>query len=177
MKKMISLRAPALAITGLFLANCAGAGDRYPSLAQRDAELVTGTLAAGGNGEDNNSPNPAPRAPLYPDIAERIEENLAEARQAHEDFKAAAPSAERQISAARGASNQSNNWAAAQIALADLDSARSAAAIALGDLDLLYADSAIVFAQRAQIEAARNQVSALIAEQDRTLSRLRGHLR
>jgi hypothetical protein len=112
--------------------------------------------------------------PLYADLGERIASHRSDAKAAHANFIAATGSTERLIRAARGSGPDSNSWAAAQIALADLDSLRSIAAIALGDLDLLYVDSSVEFARRTEIAEAREQVLVLINEEDRELARLRG---
>ncbi|MBQ94518.1 MAG: hypothetical protein CL510_01610, partial [Actinobacteria bacterium] len=68
-------------------------------------------------------------------------------------------------------------WAAAQVALADLDSARSNSAVALGDLDILYAAARVQAQDAEAIEAARNVVIALVAEEDAVLERLRAQIR
>lgn len=152
--------------TATLLTACASAGDRYPSLAIRDAERVQGTFAV--------SPAAAPtEAPAPPGTLDRVAQLGAEARSAHAKFMAAAPGARQAVGAARDAAVTENRWAVAQIALADLDSARSEAAIALGDLDLLYADATLAFTEREQIGATRREVLALLSEADRILAELR----
>ncbi|MBL4717120.1 MAG: hypothetical protein JKZ02_01450, partial [Erythrobacter sp.] len=65
----------------------------------------------------------------------------------------------------------------AQVALADLDSARSIAAIALGDLDILYTAATVQAEDATPIAAARMTVIALVAEEDDVLARLRAQVR
>ncbi len=153
------------------LAACASSGERYPSLAIRDAERLSGEFAVAPA-----APEVAPLPPLPADAASRIVALRAQAATAHRKFLAAVPDARRAVGAARGAGVQDDRWAGAQVALADLDSSRSEAAIALGDLDLIFADAAVEQAQRDEIVAARSAVSALIAEEDRVLAELRGAL-
>ena len=72
-----------------------------------------------------------------------------------------------------GAEVSSDDWAAAQIAMADLDSLRSITAIALADLDLLYADATLAFEQRQILAQAREEVTGYLREEDATLAELR----
>ena len=84
--------------------------------------------------------------------------------------------------AQEGAAIASEAWSIAQVALADLETARSEAMIALADLDSLYiaAKAAAVTTGGSgdvdAIEATRGEVMALIAEEDATLTALRGRL-
>lgn len=151
----------------LALAACASNNTDYPSLAIRDAERVEGTFEAA-----------SPAALPQPDpVAEGTLGQLAQlreaARNAHNAFTSAVPEARRLVAAARGAGTSSDRWAAAQVALADLDSSRSQATIALGDLDLLFVDATLDYTQRDEIAATRDEVAGLIARQDRILAELR----
>jgi hypothetical protein len=153
---------------------CATPSDKYPSLAIRDVERAEGRFDA------------APAAPLdVPEIpaagsgslAQRLAALGASADAAHAAFLAKAPGAARLAGAAAGAAIASPAWAAAQVALADLESARSATAIPLGDLDALMVGAAIQAQDVSAIEVLRQRVLAHIAEEDETLARLRARLR
>lgn len=150
---------------------CQSAGADYPSLAIRDAERVQGTFEVAGSNEAAPQPEPLQQGTL-----DRLGLLVEQARRAHTQFMEAAPGARSTVSAARGSSVESDSWAAAQVALADLESTRSSAAIALGDLDLLFADATLSFTERDAIGEARETVVALIAIEDRTLAELRGGL-
>lgn len=167
---------PFLAASALFAcAACSTASaDRYPSLAIRDIERVEGTF------------EPVPTQQLdVPEVetglAGPLDEHLAalvaQASDAHRDFTSAVPPAETRVAAAAGAAVGSDSWAAAQVALADLDSARSIAAIALGDLDILHASASVQAEDATAIDSARDQVIALVREEDAVLERLRGRVR
>lgn len=153
------------------LAACASGGGDYPSLAIRDAERVQGSFEPAASGE---AP-PAPAAPSA-DLTERLAQLRTEAASAHQAFLDAAPGARRAVAAGRGAGVESDSYAEAQVALADLDSHRSRAAVSLGDLDLLFADATLAFEIREPIAAARDEVTAMIAEEDAVLAELRGAL-
>jgi hypothetical protein len=165
------LRATTAALALASLAACASTGDRYPSLAIRDAERISGEFAVAPS-----TPEVAPVPRLPADTLGRIGALRTQAASAHQKFVAAVPGARNAVGNARGAGVEDDRWAGAQVALADLDSSRSEAAIALGDLDLLFADAAIEQAQREEIVAARSEVTALIAEEDLILAELRGAL-
>ncbi len=151
------------------LAGCASTGDRYPSLSIRDAERVEGEFTVAPP-----VPVVTPPPPLPADTAGTLTQLRAQANAAHQKFLAAVPGTRRAVTAARGAGITDDRWASAQVALGDLDSARSEAAIALGDLDLMFADAALAQELRDEIVAARNEVTGLIAEEDRVLAELRG---
>lgn len=155
----------------LCLGGCASTSGDYPSLAIRDAERVTGTMEPAGEGSVQTSPAPAPEG-----LGQQLAQLASAASAAHADFLAAAPQAERLVSAGAGAGVASDRWAAAQVALADLDSARSRAAVSLGDLDLLYADATLAWQEREAITAARDEVTGMIAEEDAILARLRNRI-
>ena len=156
------------------LGACATPQGEYPSLAVRDVERAEGEFATG-------EPARLDVPPLDIDLADGLEGRLAAlisaAQDAHAEFTDVAPRAERLVAVARGSGIGSDSWAAAQVALAELDSARSRAAVPLGDLDVLYAAARIAAEDSAAIEAARNQVIALVGEEDATLETLRGRMR
>lgn len=167
----------AAASLALLLTACGGDGG-YPSLARRDAEQVTGTAEP--------APGPteqAPPAPPSPELSSRLAQLVAKARGAHQRFTGEQGRTERLVAGARGAAVASESWSVATVALASLESARSEAMISLADLDTLNASERIAAAgggsqsDLAAVTAARNQVIALVAQEDAVLSRLRGAVR
>lgn len=172
MRRFLALAAPFA--LGPFLAACATADDKYPSLAIRDVERAQGQF------------EPAPPSPLeVPEVAVplagSLEERLSalgrQAAAAHEAFLSSTPAATRLANSAAGSAVGTPAWAAAQVALADLDSARSATAIPLADLDTLMVAAAVQAQDVGTIEAVRQQVLALVGQQDETLARLRSQIR
>lgn len=151
------------------LAACASTGGDYPSLAQRPAERIEGTFTP----DTAPPPSPPPVAPSA-DLVTRLADLQRQAQAAHGEFRSATPAAER-LTASSGSSG-SDSWAAAQVALADLDSIRSRVAVALADLDTLWVDSTLEAGPREAIGATRVSVEALVAEEDAVLARLRGRL-
>lgn len=156
------------------LAACATPTGKYPSLAVRDVERAQGQF------------EPIPAAPLdVPEIPEleegplpqRLEALGAAADAAHAAFVAKARGAARLAAAAAGAPVASSAWASAQVALADLASARSATAIPLAELDALMVGTAIQARDVSAIELVRQRVLNQISEEDETLARLRARLR
>ena len=147
------------------LGGCASADGKYPSLAIRDAERVSGSFTV------PEAPSPAP---LPADTLDRVEQLQAAAASAHQAFSNAVPEARSAVSRGRGAASASKAWSDAEIALADLVSQRSHTAIVLADLDLLLADTTLAFERRAKVDEARNAVLALIREEDRILAELSG---
>lgn len=156
------------------LAACATSGDRYPSLAIRDVERAQGQFEPVAS-----APLAVPEVavPAGGPLADRLAALGASADAAHRAFLASAPAATRRANAAAGAAIGSDAWATAQVALADLDSARSATAIALGDLDTLMVANAVQAQDVSAIEAVRQQVIAQVTEQDEVLARLRAQVR
>lgn len=149
---------------------CASTEGGYPSLAQREAERVDGTFTP----DIAEAPPPPPVAPSA-DLASRLADLQRQVSAIDAEFRAATPAGERLASA--GGATGSDSWAAAQVALADLDSLRSRAAVALADLDTLWADAVLQEGTpREAIGAARAAVEAVIASQDQVLSRLRGRV-
>ena len=150
------------------LAACATPGD-YPSLAQRPAERVEGVFAP-----DTSEPTaPTPIAPSAA-LAARLAASVGAAEEGHREFVGATPAAERLARAAGGTG--SDSWAAAQVALANLDSIRSRVAVSLADLDTLWVDATVEPGPREAIGSARARVEALVAQEDAVLAQLRGRL-
>ncbi len=107
----------------------------------------------------------------------RLAALVEQAQQAHAGFMNNLPRTRQLVAAAVGSTPGSDSWAAAQVALSDLDSARSHAAIALGDLDILHIAATTEAQEKAAIDAARNQVITLVAEEDGVLTSLRARIR
>lgn len=163
-----------LACLGALAACATPTGARYPSLAIRDVERAQGRF------------QPVPAAPLaVPEVgvplagplAERVAALDEQAASAHRGFLAATPRAERLADAGSGTAIGSDAWASAQVALADLDSARSLTAVVLAELDMLMVARAVQAEDISAIEQVRQRVLALVGEEDATLERLRAQVR
>jgi len=165
----IMLRPLAPPLFALALSACAASSDRYPSLAIRDAERVEGTFEP----DAGDAAAPAPSPPSA-ELVARLGQLREQAASAHREFLSAVPGAER-LAAAAGALG-SDSWASAQVALADLDSARSKAAVPLGDLDILFVDATLAADQREAIATTRAEVVRLVSEEDAVLARLRARV-
>ena len=157
------------------LAACASAGTgSYPSLATRPGERVSGTAEP--------VPGPVP-PPATAATGSRVAQLRAQAQAAHARFGERRASAAALSAAAQGAAVGSEAWSVAQVALASLEAARSEAMIALADLDSLYVAARIEAVPTDgsgdvdAIGATREDVIALIGEEDATLASLRGRLR
>lgn len=165
-----------LILIALPLAACAAGTRPYPSLERRPAERGY------GSGQPVSSPAPAPVATAPSgDLMARLASLRAQALAAHQAFEAKRAGAARKVAAAQGAAVASENWSVAQVALAELESARSNAMIALADLDSL-----LVAAARANVDAptpdlpavekVRAEVTDWIGSEDEALAALRGRL-
>ena len=163
------------ALLAAMLAGCSSTStEGYPSLAIRDVERVQGSFEPA---PPQRLDVPEVEVDLAGGLDARLSALVAQARSAHEEFRSAQPGAERLVAAASGAAIGSDSWAAAQVALADLDSARSMAAIALGDLDIIYAAAEVQAEDTGAIDEARDSVIAMIGEEDAVLERLRARVR
>ena len=151
------------------LAGCAGDRELYPSLSVREEERVTGVF-------DPVEAEEYVPAPPRPATLDRLAQLRAEAASAHERFLAAAERARRPVAAARTAQPGSEDWAVAQVALADLESSRSDAMVALADLDRIHADAIRQADETDAIEEARGEVDALVLSQSRLIEALYGEL-
>ena len=163
-----------LASLVLSLCACASGGGNYPSLAIRDAERAEGQF---DTGEPARLDVPPVEVDLTGGLDARLSSLVSAAEDAHAAFTEAQPRAERLVSAAAGSAIGSDSWAAAQVALAELDSARSRAAVPLGDLDALFTAASVAAEDTAAITAARNRVVALVGEEDAALESLRARVR
>ncbi len=162
---------PAIIASSLALALAACASDtaNYPSLARRPVEKAS----------TSQTPTPAPTAaptPASPQEAARLAGMVAQARAAHQRFVAKQQRAGQTVAAGSGAAPGSESWAVASIALAELESERSAAMVALADLDQLYAAARIEGGDTSAITAARDEVSGMIGDEDVVLADLRDRL-
>lgn len=162
--------APLLLIaTTLALGACASTKDGYPSLARRPVERL------------NTAPEPAatqetPPTPPSAEVLGRLDVALGRARSADAQFRQHEDRTRQLVGAARGAPLASEAWSVATIAVSDLESSRSDAMVALADVDELYAKARIEGGDTAAIEAARNQILAMVAGQDAVLASLTGTL-
>lgn len=163
------VRASFVVVLGCSLGACA-ASDAYPSLAIRDVERASGTMAPA---------EPASPVMLAPatGVVDRVDRLAADAASAHRAFLAAAPPARSAVAAARGSGPGADAWARAQVAVAGLESTRSRAMIALADLDRIYVDAAVEGTDLARIAAARDQVAAQVGEQNAAIDAMLGDLR
>ncbi|RIV89309.1 hypothetical protein [Aurantiacibacter zhengii] len=147
----------------VLLAACAAPEGEYPSLAIRDVERVSGSMEV----------EPAPPLPAPPaSTLASLDELAAAARAAHQRFGAAESQARRITSSAVGAARGSEAWARAQVAIADLEAQRSQAMIALADLDRIYVEAATSAQATESIAEVRNQVDALVAQEDAVIRSL-----
>lgn len=169
----------AILLPFILLAACAstgatGNGGKPPSLATRPGERV------GGTAEPAAAPVPPPATAA---TGSRIAQLRAQAQAAHARFGERRASAAALSASAQGAAVGSEAWSVAQVALASLEAARSDAMIALAELDTLFVAAKIDAVPTDgsgdvdAIGATREDVIALIGEEDATLSALRGRLR
>jgi hypothetical protein len=175
--------APFLLASAL-LGGCASASDKYPSLAIRDAErtgaVPDATPEPTSTAPDRSNTPVASSAPVTREptplntlSTSRIAQSRSLARREHGQFMRKLPAARRAVSAARGASQTSNAWGDAMVALADLDTHRSQTSVALGDLDAMLADSRVGLSALGSIAPAQREVAGMIRQQDRALASLR----
>lgn len=159
------------------LGACAAAKD-YPSLARRPAERQSGSATP----VTPETPPPPP-APASPVLTTRLAQLVEQARGAHQRFGAKRASAERLVGSGGGGAPGSEGWSVATVALSDLESSRSDAMLALAELDELYTSESIAASETGNhasvdaIVAARDQVTALVGEEDTVLASLRGRMR
>lgn len=168
---------PSMALTlwiSLVCGACSTVTDRYPSLAIRDVERAQGEFEPVAV-----EPIAVPEVEtgLTGPLGSRLAALVSQAREAHAEFSSSAPRTRQLVAGAAGSGVGSDAWAAAQVALADLDSARSLAAIPLGDLDILYVAATVQAEESAAIAAARAEVVALVAQEDVVLDELRARIR
>jgi hypothetical protein len=165
----------------LTLASCAAARD-YPSLERRPAELGGPERQTGSAQPVTGEATATPPPPLSSELTTRLAQLVDVARGAHQRFGAKHGAAERSVASAGRAAMGSEGWSVATVALSELESVRSDAMFALAELDQLYTSEVIAASQNGNattidaIAASRDQVTALIAEEDQVLARLRGRM-
>ena len=173
---MIRRTLPLVSLSAIALSACSttGGDGRYPSLAIRDVERAKGQFEPV---DSTKLEVPPVDTGLTGPLDVRLAALTNQAQQAHAGFMNSLPRARQLVAAAAGSTAGSDSWAAAQVALSALDSARSDAAIALGDLDILLIAATTEAEESAAIDAARNQVITLVAEEDGVLASLRARIR
>ncbi len=169
---LIAPRLLALVATTLALSACAADQSRYPSLAKRPAERITGSNEAVAA-----APAPLPKIAASPELAARLGQLVGRIETVHQRFLARRPAAAARVSAAAGAAVASESWSVATVALADLESTRSEAMIALADLDALWVAARIDGNEAPALAAARDHAITLIGQEDAILAGLRGRMR
>lgn len=161
----------AATVLPVLLAGCASDSAGYPSLARRDAERIA---------ESPPETPASPSATLPPDraVLARLDVLVAQAKTAHDKFRARRGRAETLVRAASGAPVASESWSVATVALADIESARSDAMVALADIDAIDVATRLegTPATATVVKAARDNVTALVGEQDAVLARLRARM-
>ncbi|MFM5929663.1 MAG: hypothetical protein ACKOPQ_02010 [Novosphingobium sp.] len=159
------------ALGACLLLSACGSAAGYPDLARRPAERISGTA------QPAPPPVVTPPPPLSPEMQARLAQLVERARSAHGAFTGDKAKADRLSLAARGAAVSSEAWVVATVALAELESRRSEAMISLAELDSLYAREKIDGGDGVAIAAARDQVTAWVADEDAVLAELRGRLK
>lgn len=154
---------PALLPALVALAGCASPNGAYPSLAVRESERVVGVMAV-------------PTAPSYaapaadPAALADSERLLAQAQAAHQAFLKTAPTARSAVNAAQGSARDSDRWASAQVAIADLEASRAQLMIALADLDRLTIDAAVAGTQFSDLASKRDDIAQLSDSQTQLIT-------
>ena len=156
------------------LAACASTDETYPSLAIRDVERAQGQFEPVQTAQLDV---PEVKIDLTGGLDARLASLVAAAQNAQSSFEEVRPRATRLVSAARRSAVGSDAWASAQVALAELDTARSLAAVPLADLEAILVAQRVAADDVAAVTGARDQVLALVARQDAVLADLRAQVR
>ena len=154
------------------LSSCAASGGDYPSSALRQAEREEGIRRPSTDGLALIDP-----APPSVVVQERINSRLAAARAAHGRFLAALPATLRAVAAGGRAAVEADAYAAAQIAVGNLQAISSETAFAVADLDALLAARSNALESTDAVSVARDAAAALLREENATLDMLEGSLR
>ena len=170
------VRSRAIPLFLLLLASaCAGGPGGYPSLGKRAAEVTPSIVS--------QAPISAPEsASAEPELKSRLAELTGMAERARAAFDARYDDVARQVRAAGAAPVSSESWVAAHVALGKLEETRYGSDFALASLDTLYGERADAVALGkasgglAEIAAARDAVSAIVAGQNGRMEALRGIL-
>lgn len=158
------------ACAALVLGACTTSEGTYPSLAKRPDERISATWPPAPP-----APEAAP-APLDPAAANRLDGLLAQVRSADARFHAKEGRARSLVDAAGLAPMGSEAWSIATVAISELEAARSQAMVAMSELDSLNVSARTEGRDVTQIDTARHQALAIIAQQDRMLDSLKGKL-
>lgn len=175
-RAFVSRAAPFSALAAAVLLQGCAASTAYPSLGIRDVERVQGSASPAVGTADAVPVLP----PAGADLTTRLASLLDTARKAHAGFQSRQAGAERAVGAA-GASG-SDSWTAAQVALSDLQTARSGALISLAELDRLYVDERAAHPEQvsptaATIATVRDQVDGWASAETAVIGRLETRLR
>jgi len=171
---MIAQRLFLVAIPASLIVSACASDSRYPSLERRDFERVEGNAPPA----EPDVATPAAPAPLPTGLTGRIAELREQASASHAVFLRRASAARARANAARGAAQGSTRWSDAIVAISDVESARSDTMFALAELDSMLAVGAVTAADSGaaqglpEIAAAREEVAALVAEEDAALQAL-----
>jgi hypothetical protein len=161
---------PSLLLLPLLAAGCAASQSHEPSLAPRAAEAI-----------DPRIPIPVDpvAGPVDATLAARLAELLAQVRQGHAAFDAAA-SETASLAAAAGAA-QTDSWVEAQQSLSALIAARAPVTQAVADIDALtaarlIAAGGVASGDLAAIQVASSEANAINQSEAETIDRLQAQL-
>lgn len=147
------------------LTGCAGNSGDYPSLALRPFERL---------GQPVSTADAAPASQPIRLAVPAVQ--LAKLRDAaaasHAAFVTQQTAAARLVRGAAGQPFESNARAAALVALAELDSRRAVTAGSLAAIDRIAAEAGAALSADPAIDAAQNEIEALVASEDAGITRL-----
>jgi hypothetical protein len=161
----MTMRLPAsIAATAaiLLVAGCATDSELYPSLSIRDEERITGVF-------EPVEPEPYIPTPPNADTLGRIAQLKSNAMDSHGRLLELAERARGPVAAARGAALDSDAWAIASIAIANVEAQRSETLLAVAELDLIYVRTHEVAGEVGDISSALNEVSLILLEEERLI--------
>ena len=162
---MMSQRVLATLLCAL-AAGCASTPGDYPSLAIRDAERVSGTLQPA---------EPYVPAPVDAATLASVEGLVQQANAAYAAYRGKLERVRATALRARGASVGS--WAAASVALAELETERSRTMVALADLDRLYVAAATEGSATDELANAQNAVNEMVDFETAQINEIHATLR
>lgn len=148
----------------LALSACAAEAGKYPSLAIRDAERVSGQFTP----SPPSSPLPAEPVASPSDLSAILERAYGLQRQ----FDTAEPGAQVFVRAAQVDGALDGARSRALVAVAELTSLRGQTALILSDLDQLEIEASTRFAPTETIRAAQADVATIISAQDAAIDAL-----
>ncbi len=117
-------------------------------------------------------PQPYIPAPPSASTLNQVDQLAASAREAHAEFLAAAPAARRRAGTAGAGSTGSDAWAAAQVAIAGLETRRGQVMIALADLDRIYVETSTAGEAIAPVADIRSEIAELVEQENALISGL-----